>query len=307
MNENAINEVFDFDPQTAETADQSAGDGTAEVDAGFSEGEADVTDGASGAGALDGDSTQEGVSSEGGQSPEENKRYAAARRAAEAERDKAYAERDKVLADAKKAQDDLVASMGLIDPYTGKAVTTKEQFDAYKQASAEAHKKSFMQKNGLDEAGYNKFVGQLPEVVRANEAIAKAEAAAESARRSEASKRIDAEIEIISKLDPDIKSKEDLYKLDNYGEIFEKVKKGHSISDAYKLVNFEKLTARSAAAEKQRALNAQASKGHLSPTSGAHGQHLAPVPAADKAIYQYLNPDMSDEDIARDYNRRLKK
>ena len=302
MNEETINEAFEYTPDTADSAD--AGDTAETVDTPDADGAEDIgTDDGAEAGDGDNNATKGG---EGGevQTADENARYAAARRQAEAERDKAISEANRRH---EAEQRELITSLGLVNPYTGKPVTTKEELTAYKTASAEAHKKSFMEKNGLDDAAYNKFVGQLPEVVKANEAIAKAEAAAQSAKSTEARQRLDAEIEIISKLDPDIKSAEDLFKTEKYSEVLKHVRKGVSVSDAYKIVNFDKLAARSAAAERQRTLNAQTSKGHLNSTAAAHGQHLPPVPADEKEMYLLFNPEMSDEDIARDYHKRTKK
>ena len=142
MEENMINEAFEYTPDAGEA---EAAEDTAPIDEGGEapDGTDDATVEVAGETEVEGDAV-------GGQSAADNSRFAAARRAAEAERDKAIAERDKAISDAKQAQNDLIASMGLVDPYTGKAVTTREEFDAYKTASAEAHKKSFMQKNGSE-------------------------------------------------------------------------------------------------------------------------------------------------------------
>ena len=83
-------------------------------------------------------------------------------------------------------------------------------------------------------------------------------------------------------------------------------RRAQTLSDAYKLVNYEKLQQKAIAAEKQRTLNAQAGKSHMTPTTKAHGQALAPVPEAEREMYRLFNPTMSDEDIARDYNKRMK-
>ena len=306
MDENMINEALEYTPP-AETGTDDGADTNADVSADANTDDLDTDAGAEG---TDTDTADDGSVGEGTsdadtdtQSPRENARYAAIRRKSEAERDKAVAE---AKAQAQQYVNDAIASLGIVSPFTGKLVTTKEELDAYKNARAEDFKKSFKEKNGLDDDGYDKFVGQLPEVVAAREAAARADAATKAADREAASQRITAEVEAISKLDPDIKSIDDVFKSENYGEVLARVKKGISLSEAYKIVNFDKLTSRSAAAERQRTVNAQAGKSHMVPTTKAHGQALSPVPEDVKASYRLLDPSMSDEDIARDYNKRAK-
>lgn len=309
MGENEIYEALGYTPEATETnsGDSAAADTSdGAVDTAADNGAPQTDDGNTAAS----DTTSSDVG--GGanvsddvaaQTPEERAKFAAIRRHAEAERDRAIAdEKAKSEAYVKNA----IASLGIVSPFTGKPVTTPEEFEAYKNARAEDFKKNFMEQNNLDDAGYDKFVGQLPEVVAAREAKAKADAAAEVAKEAKANTTLDTELKAISDIDPDITDLDALFKSESYPEVFKRVKSGMSLSDAYKLVNFDKLQAKSAAAEKQRALNAQAGKSHMTPTTQAHGQALSPVPDAEREMYRLFNPDMSDEDMARDYNKRLK-
>ena len=311
MGENEIYEAFGYTPEAntdttttdtvADTTDAVADSDTASKNA---DNGADTKNG----GNTEGETPSAGESSEtaaddAAQTPIENARFAAARRQAEAERDRAIAdERAKSEAYVKEA----IASLGIISPFTGKPVTTPEEFEAYKNARAEDFKKNFKEKNGLDDRGYDEFVGQLPEVVAAREAKARADAAEKSAKAEKASTNLDTELKAISALDPDITDLQSLFKSEGYPEVLNRVKNGMTLSDAYKLVNYEKLQQKAIAAEKQRTLNAQAGKSHMTPTTKAHGQALAPVPEAEREMYRLFNPSMSDEDIARDYNKRMK-
>ena len=310
MGENEIYEAFGLEAPTSDTTDTSAGadDSTATV------GDAADTAGDGAAGETTEVNTEVGegtattdttATPENGttQTPEQNSQFAAARRQAEAERDRAIAA-EKARADAQIK--DVISSLNIVSPYTGKLITTPEEYAAYKNAKAADFKKGFMEKNKLDEKGYDEFVAQLPEVVSARDAVAKAADAEKAAVKEKAKAGIAAELEIISKLDPDIKDMGALFKTENYPEILARVKSGMSLSDAYKLVNFDKLQQRSAAAEKQRALNSAAGKSHMTPTTQAHGQALAAVPEEVKQNYRLFNPNMSEEDMARDYNKYLK-
>ncbi|MBO7377124.1 MAG: hypothetical protein J6V01_08510, partial [Clostridia bacterium] len=64
------------------------------------------------------------------QSAEENARYAAARRKAEAERDAAIAE-------AQAEMENRIVSMGIVNPYTGEPVEDMEGFERYTAALVE--------------------------------------------------------------------------------------------------------------------------------------------------------------------------
>ena len=309
MGENEIYEALGYTPEATETnsGDSAAADTSdGAVDTAADNGAPQTDDGntaASDTTSPDADGGSNASDGTAAQTPEERAKFAAIRRHAEAERDRAIAdEKAKSEAYVKNA----IASLGIVSPFTGKPVTTPEEFEAYKNARAEDFKKNFMEQNNLDDAGYDKFVGQLPEVVAAREAKAKADAAAEVAKEAKANTTLDTELKAISDIDPDITDLDALFKSESYPEVFKRVKSGMSLSDAYKLVNFDKLQAKSAAAEKQRALNAQAGKSHMTPTTQAHGQALSPVPDAEREMYRLFNPDMSDEDMARDYNKRLK-
>ncbi len=261
--------------------------------------ESDVAEGAEADGAADGEKAV--------QSKEENARYAAARRKAEAERDAAIAKaKTEAQADAQKVIDEAYRDMGLTNPYTKKPITTKAEYDAYKQQRDIEQKAAFIKKAGMTDEEFQSFVANLPEVKAASEKLAAAEEAQRAARETEAKARIDAQIKEIGAMDPSIKSVADLKKMENYDRFYQLVKIGNSFVDAYKLANMERLTAASVNASKQAALNSVASKQHLSATS-TRGQGSVSVPAAVLEQYRAFNPKATDAEIARHYNAYVKK
>lgn len=243
----------------------------------------------------------------GEQSREENARYAAARRKAEAERDAAVAQaKADAQAEAQRTIDEAFRNMGLYDPYTKKPITNKAEYDAYKQKIDIEKKTRVAKASGMSEAEFDEFVSELPEVKAAREKQAQAEEAMKQAQAAQAQVKIGEQISEIAKFDPSIKSLDDLKKMDNYSEFYEHVKRGNTLVDAYKLVNFDKLTQASANGAKQAAINAINGKSHLEKTSG-RGTGSATVPADIADAYRMLNPNATDAEIQKHYNKYIKK
>ncbi|MGN1120726.1 MAG: hypothetical protein ACI4RV_00080 [Eubacteriales bacterium] len=233
------------------------------------------------------------------QSSSENARFAAARRKAEAERDAAVQE------ERRKAQEQLdtvIASLGLSDPFTGEAITTKEAYDAYKNKISGEQKQRLIKRSGMTEQQFNEFVSDLPEVREARRVKAEAEASKREADEARAKAKVDEQIREIGKLDSSVKSLEDLTKMENYEAFYDLVKKGNTLLDAYKIVTYEKRAERAASMAKQSAINAEVSKEHLTKT-GTRGAGAVTVPAEVREQYKLFNPDATDAEIEAHYNR----
>lgn len=241
------------------------------------------------------------------QSAEENAKYAAARRKAEAERDAAIAQaKADAKAEAERAINEAYRDLGLIDPYTKRPIETKAEYDAYKQNLGLRKRNEIAQKNGMSEAEFTEFVNNLPEVKSAREKQEQAEAALKQAQEMQAKIKIDDQMKEIGKLDPDVRSLEDLTKMPNYDYFRDLVKRGNTLVEAYKLANMDKLTAASANGAKQAAINAMSGKSHLEKTSG-RGLGAATVPREILEQYRLYNPDATDAEIQKHYNKHIKK
>lgn len=244
-------------------------------------------------------SNAEGETSETGdqQSAGKNAAYAAARRKAEAERDKAVAEAQaKAREQAEKAVDDFIAGAGIVNPMTGQPIRTRAEYDAYQAEYSRKQKEQVQKKTGMNDAELQNFIDGLPEVREARETKARAEEAQRQARAAEARSRAEEQVREISRLDPNIRTLEDLTRMDNYEDFYQKVGAGYSLLDAFKLVNFDRLQAAGAAAGRQQAMNAAAGKDHLGRTQ-ARGAGATPIPQETLEMFRALNPNASDEEI----------
>lgn len=239
----------------------------------------------------------------GEQSPGERAKYAAARRKAEAERDAAIERaRAEAKAEAERTVKDALKVLGAVNPYTKKPIETKSEFDEYKSYLDDEKKKSFMRRSGMDDAEFNDFVENLPAVREARAAKEEAERASIAAQEGMARARIDSEIAEIHRMNPEISSLADLKNMPDYDRFYSLVKMGNTLTDAYKLANYDALVSGAANVARQSAMNKSSSKNHLTSTQ-TRGAGAIPPPSDVKAEYRMLNPDASDAEIAAHWAR----
>lgn len=228
--------------------------------------------------------------------------FAAARRKAEAERDAAIAQAKE---DAQKQVDEFFKTSGLMNPYTGQPITTRAEYEAYRERFEADQKAKLMEKAGITQEEFQAFVQGLPEVRAARQAKAEAEAAARQAREQEAKARVDEQLRQIQAIDPTVKELGDLAKLDTYPKLYDMVKRGYSILDAYRLANYDTLTQRAAEASRKAAINSVQSKQHLKATESRGGGAI-PVPDSVLEEYRVLNPGATKEEIQKHYQSYMK-
>ena len=244
---------------------------------------------------------QDGLSQEQqGQSAEENARYAAARRKAEQERDAAIERaRADAKAEAQRVLDDAFRGSGLVNPYTKQPITSKAEFDAYKQAFEQDQRAKILKRSGMNEAQFDAFIQSIPEVRRAKEAET-------AANRARAEMKVEAQMAEIRKLNPNIQTVRDLAGMETYPQLYAMVQRGYDLADAYRLANFAELSKREAGAARQSAINAVKSKSHMVPAAERSGGTEVVVPEETKKLYRQLNPGVTDEEIKRHYAKSHK-
>ena len=242
-----------------------------------------------------------------GQTTEQNAKFAAARRKAEAERDAAV-EKAKAEAQAEAARviNEAFKNSGLVNPYTKQPITSKEEYDAYRQRYEAERKKAMMRKSGMSDADFDAFVQNLPEVREAREAKEQAEQAKREAQQAAAKVKVDEQLKEIGALDPSIRSMEDLAKMPTYAKFYELVKKGNTLTDAFKLANYDALTKGAAAGARQAALNQAQGKQHMGQTQ-TRGAGAVSVPAEVMEQYRAFNPDATEAEIRAHYAKSHKK
>ena len=214
--------------------------------------------------------------------------YAQLRRATEAQQ---AAERR--MAEMQKELEDLAHDRGF------------DNWDALKKASAEEvtqRRNAALAAAGITDDTLKRYINDLvanhPSVKAADQREAAAKTAEDAAlveRQKAAFKNALAEI---SKLDPSIKTAEDLFNMPNHAMFDELVRQRHyGMVDAFKTVNFETLQSRKAQEIKQATMNSVNGRSHLRNSSGAAGESTPVVPADVLAQYRAMLPDATDAEI----------
>lgn len=223
--------------------------------------------------------------------------------------DQARAQYEAVIAraqaDAQRAIDEAFQNSGLKNPYTGQPITSKAEYDAYKERFDAERREQLMRGAGMSGEEFDRFVQDLPEVRRAREAQEAAERAQREAREAAARVRLDEQLREISAIDPSVKSLADLAKMPTYPRFYELVQRGNTLTDAFRLANFDALAQRSAAGARQAAVNAARSKEHLEQTK-TRGTGAVSVPADVREQYRLFNPDATEAEIQKHYQKNHK-
>lgn len=238
---------------------------------------------------------------------EEERRANAARRrqqeqkaavdaAVKAERERLEAQQQQFFRDA-----------NLKNTFTGEPITNMDQFRAWKEAfdrkkTEQAMKSGKMTPEALDDA-----ISRHPVVQKAQAVIDQAEQAAKQQREAADKARIDAELAEIRKLNPNITSVADLLKAPCAEAFRANVKKGMGLLDAYRLADFDNLTAQKADAARQQALNSSRGKDHLNPIGTGRGPGAVSVPPEQMRYFRSLMPGKSDAEIQAFYNKHKPK
>jgi hypothetical protein len=220
--------------------------------------------------------------------------YADARRKAEAE-----ARRKQSAIDAEYAE----RFKDYKNPITGQPIkSAKDYFDAL-TAQEQLQTKKTLADNGIDPNLIEKAVNNSPAVKAANLVIAEQ-------RLEKVKTYLDEQVKEVGKIDPDIRTVQDIEKSDRYPQILAYVNNNRlSVVDAYKLVYADKLNEKKTAAVKQQTINNAKSQQHLKSTEGGNGgaDGLVNIPESQLAEWKRFYPEKSAKELKEAYNRSLHK
>ena len=185
--------------------------------------------------------------------------------------------------------------LGKINPYTNKAIRTKQDQQEY----LETYSKDTLKQNGLNE-------NIIQQMIDNNPIIQEAKALKEQMQQERGQSQLQKELEKVSELNPEVKTIEDFAKLSNFEEMDNLIRnRGFSLSEAYIQANYKELVGKQTAIAKQQAINAVKGKSHLTSTEGTAGEEIV-VPKDTIEMYKALNPEMSLSEIKEDYAKRQK-
>ena len=241
------------------------------------------------------DDTNEGESEnveETTEEPEEEKPVdvnaiaAAARRKAESEARNAQAQKDA----------EIVRRFGhLKNPITGNYIRSEKDYwdalDAQEQLKSEAE----LREKGIDPRMIQEAVQRNPVVVQASQYLAQAnerEAMAEIENDVKALSEIDSSIHSLHDVHPDVVR----YAIDHQVPL----------TDAYKVMNYGKMTSAKEEAIRQGAINQARNKAHLNPINGVATQdNSVDIPQSERKMWEAMFPNKTWAERRELYNEAL--
>lgn len=227
------------------------------------------------------------------QSDDMNRIYADARRRAEAEAERKYsqkqAELDRQFAERFK---------GLENPETHQPIMSASDYFEALAAQERMQAREQVQQAGIDPAILDRMINNSPVVQQAARAT-------EELNEAKAQQMIQEDYQTIVNLDPTITSVADVEKAQGFTEACEYAsKKGVRLSDAYKIVNFDRLSAARSDAAAQGAINQAKSKGHLATANGvANKDNMREIPEESIRTWRSWFPDKTDAELKALYNK----
>jgi len=243
------------------------------------------------------------------QSQDERREHAAQRR-----RQEQQAAIDKAVQEALKAErekmdgqwKDFFQRAGLKNTLDNTPITTKAEFDAWAQAFDRKKMERDLSAGRLTPETIEQLIEKNPTVQRAQEIIRQQESAQKQQQDAAAQARIEQEIREIHAINPKINSAQDILDMDTGEAFYGYVQKGLSFRDAYYLANREQIDqSRQQAAWVQAQLN-QRGKEHMVPAAAARGAGSQSVPAEDLRWFRTFNPNATDAEIEKYYNKNRK-
>ena len=217
----------------------------------------------------------------------------------DAETDEASNRQALIDAEVRRQVDAMVAAQygGYINPYSGRPITSKAEWDAYQRAFAEDEQRQKLESMGITQEMLNEAVNNSPVVKQAQEVMARQQ-------QNEANHLMQQEFAALQKEFPDcgLKNAVELMQTPEGRKAVELWSKaGISLADAYAVTHRAELKQKQSAAVKQGVLNQMNGKKHLTQTKG--GGERAEIPAAVRSEYKKFFPNASDAEIMAMYQK----
>lgn len=217
------------------------------------------------------------------QTSDENARFAAVRRRAESEARERYQKR---MADMDKRFAALAKTSG-VENVTG--------MEDYLKRVEEAVWDQKLQNNQMTGEEIRRMVSEM---VETNPMVVEA-------RETTARQQLEADFKRIAKIDPDIRTQDDLAASEGFEDVLKAVQEqGLNVYDAYRLVNFDRLMEKNSAATRQAAINQAKGKTHMEPVKGTSEPAGNEVEIPEKALEKWKRayPGLTHEQLRRKYN-----
>ena len=255
--------------------------------------------------------TEEGGEAQGGAEPHREMPPEERHRQAEARRARERAEMERAAQEAAQARvDEAYRTMfaGQTNPYTGQPIRSEADYRAWQTEKQRRDSEEQLRAAGIDPATIQGAVDRQMQPLRQELEMARMETMRERARRAKeaAQVTIREQLELIARLDPSVKSMEDIAAMPTAEAFRGYVAKGLGLEEAFYMANRKAIEERKLTAARAAGISAAASKGHLAPLGGGGQAETVEVPAEQKALYRELMPEATDAEILAAYKQYLK-
>lgn len=181
-------------------------------------------------------------------------------------------------------------------------IVSLEDLEALAAATAQQKLERELGQGKLSRDSLEQAILNTPGVKEALDAAKASKASAAAAEQAANQSRYQADMAVqlaeIRKIDPGIKSIDDVIRMETGPKFAEYVRRGVSPVEAYKLANHDAIVQRARSAGVQAQRNAAAGKAHMKPAA-AGGKTGVEITEAMRARYRAFIPDITDEQIAR--------
>ena len=186
------------------------------------------------------------------------------------------------------------------NPETGQPIRSAKDYYEAMAAQERINAREQMQQNGIDPNMIDNLIANSP-------AVREAQAATAELNAYRAQQVLESDFKEILALDPSLNSKDDIYNDPSFPAILAKVEQGMRLADAYKIVNFDRVTASKESAVKQQTINQVKGKNHL--TTGASinvNDGDEDIPANMVGQFKEWFPEKSMKELKALYNTTMK-
>lgn len=190
---------------------------------------------------------------------------------------------------------------GYVNPETQRPIRSARDYAEAMEAQARIQAREQLQQANIDPQLIDNMINNSP-------AMRQAKAATAELNSIRARQMMDEDFKEVLKLDPTMNSQEDIVQSESYPAVVDYVRRhpGTRFSDAYKLVNFDRLSSSKGEAAKQAAINQVKSKNHLSTGAAVNVDSSAEdIPATQLEMYKEAFPDKSMAELKALYNKAL--
>ena len=229
------------------------------------------------------------------QSAEDNAKAAAARRQAERE-----------FQEKQKQTDIWYATKfaGYTNPLTNQPIRSEQDYRNALDAQEIVKQRQELQEKGIDPDMLSQIVSRQ---VENNPVVKQAQEVMQRTINDQSNQMITEDIKEIMRIDPNVKSIDDIAKLPNVSQILSLTQTGMRFSDAYKVANMDSLINNKAGAAKQAAINNMKGTQHLNATNNinANNDSSVDIPSSELTNWQDAYPDLSMAELKKKYNQTL--